>query len=538
MNVSQSTPSFSLDLRPSDQTAAPDHASLSLDEFLAACRRHVGKLTLWCCICLAAAVVYLVETPSQYVASTLMLLDPVRPTVSAVSGDSGRLVVSLDAAQAESHIQVVKSERILRFVFDTLDLWHSPDFAEEPPGWRERVLARFVPRPPPTEDESRAAAFLAFMSRVGARRIGQSYVLELSYTALDAATATRTVNAITSAYLWDQVSSAGRGSEFLQTRIADLKAEADAALQGIRQGRIPDMRFPDADARVISAAIKPTARSYPQSKVVLAFALAFALVTGLGTILMAHTLDRRIRTRRQIVRHLGLPCLAELPILSARARRLRPPRGSVLAGADDALLQALRATRGVLISARVDRRHRSIGLVSWRRGEGTTTIASGLAQITAAASEPVVLVDANLQDPSLTLCLGPEEDFGLTDSLLARDPPEALPIVQVSSHLTFVPAVGCAAGKNPHAFVGLPEMQLYLDRLRQDGGVIVDLPALQSSADAQVLGQMLDGVIVVVEAARTTLDEAHDCLTALRNAKIDVLGVILNKASRPPSGRA
>ena len=283
---------------------------------------------------------------------------------------------------------------------------------------------------------------------------------------------------------------------------------------------------------MISAAIKPTAKSFPQSRVVVALAVTFALATGLGAIVMTHAFDRRIRTRRQIGRHLGLECLAELPPLSTRQRRHLPPHGGRWASSDDAFRRAIRDARAVLISMNLDARHRSIGLVSWRRREGTSTVAACLAHAASAASERVVLVDANLHDPSLTRTMAPRERRGLTDSLLARDPPSALSRVWISDHLTFVPAVGDEAGSDPDAFVGLPEMRCYVDSLQEQASVVVDLPAVSLSSDAQVIGQMLDGVVLVVEAARTTIDEAHDCIATLRAAKIDVVGVILNRTSR------
>ena len=524
--------SFALDLGTALGGPAQAGGGADMRDALATCRRHRGKLALWVVVCLHVAMAYLATTPAEYVASTLMILEPVRPSASASVADGREGAVSLDAAQADSRIQVVKSERMLRFVFDTLDLARAREFAEAPPGWRESLIGRFVHRRPRTEEEVHAAAFQGFMGRVGARRIGQSYVLEVSYTALDPATATRTVNSITSAYLWDQIASVRRGSEFLQGRIADIKAEEEAALDGVRQGRIPDMRFPDSEARVISAAIMPTGKSFPQVKLVLAFAATFGLATGLGLILILNGLDRRIRTRHHVRRHLDIECLAVLPTLPGRLRRRRPPSGAVWGGADDAFQRALRATRSVLISSSLSAGHRSVGVVSWHRGEGATTVARCLAHIISAAAEPVVLVDADLHDPGLTRDLAPRGPRGLTQSLLARDPPDALATVRISGDLSFVPAVGHEAEVDPNAFAGLPEMRQYVDQFRKHASVVVDLPPLSASSDAQAVGKMLDGVVIVVEAARTTIDEAHDCIAALRAAQIDVLGVILNKASR------
>jgi Mrp family chromosome partitioning ATPase len=47
----------------------------------------------------------------------------------------------------------------------------------------------------------------------------------------------------------------------------------------------------------------------------------------------------------------------------------------------------------------------------------------------------------------------------------------------------------------------------------------------------------LDGIVIVVEAGRTTSEEAADAIWALRAANARVLGVFLNKAEPNPKDR-
>ena len=525
MNRATYPSDFGLDLQPQGVHRGL-HASRDIKSLLAAVRRHAGKLALWVAVVLALATFYIVKTAPEYVASTLVLFELQRPA-SGTAVDTN----VLDAAQADSRLQIIRSERLLRFVFDTLNLGATAEFQTSKPSWRQALVARFFPKPPQTPERVAAEAFQAFMERVSVRRVGQSYVIEVSYRAFDPVVATQTVNSITSAFLWDRIVSAQRDSEYLQNRIAGVKAEEEAALAGLRNGMIPDARFPDADARVISAAIEPTGKSTPQSGLIILFALAFGLTTGLGAVVVVHAFDHRIRSRRDIERNFDVVCLTVLPALSGRQRRYAR-HGQALAKIDASYADALRSLRTVMIPSNLDVNHRSVGVVSWRNGEGKTTVASCLAQVIAAASEPVVLVDADLRHPDLTQGLAPHERRGLTESLLARDPLAKLTRRQLSDHLCFVPAVGEETGMNLDAFLGLPEMRQIVADLQHQASIIVDLPALSRSSDAQAVGQMLDGVIVVVEAGRTTFDEVSDCLAALRSAHTGVLGVVLNGAGK------
>ena len=525
MNRATFPSDFGLDMRQQGLRRGL-HASRDIASLLSAIRRHAGKLALWLAVILAVATLYIVNTAPQYDASTLVLFE-LQQAASGAAADTN----ILDAAQADSRMQIIRSERLLRFVFDTLNLGATAEFPVAESKWRQGLLERMFPKKPPTPERAAAEAFRSFMNRVSVRRVGQSYVIEVSYRAYDPVVATQTVNSITSAFLWDRIVSSQRGSEYLQNRIASIKAEEEAALAGLRDGIIPNTRFPDADARVISAAIEPTGKSSPQSGLIILFACAFGLTTGLGAVVLVNAFDHRIRTRRDLERNFEVVCLTVLPALSGRQRRYAR-HGQGLAKIDPSYADALRSLRAIMIPSNLDVNHRSVGVVSWRKGEGKTTVASCLSRVIAAASEPIVLMDADLRHPDLTQGLAPHERRGLTESLLARDPLAKLTRRQLSDHLCFVPAVGEETGMNLDAFLGLPEMRQIVADLQQHASVIVDLPALNRSSDAQAVGQMLDGVIVVVEAGRTTVDEVADCLATLRSAHTVVLGVVLNGAGR------
>ncbi len=68
-----------------------------------------------------------------------------------------------------------------------------------------------------------------------------------------------------------------------------------------------------ADARVITPATRPLAASHPRKRLVLALGVLSGLMAGLGLAFARHTLDRTIRTSRQVRDELGFDCVGELP---------------------------------------------------------------------------------------------------------------------------------------------------------------------------------------------------------------------------------
>ena len=515
---------------------------ITISELLGALRRYIGLLALWLAICIGIAAYYLHVTPAEYTANATVILEAKRQVGVSTDGGAVGYPPTLDNAQTESEIQVIKSERILAEVFNLLDLQKAPELAPQGPGLREQIESFLhLSRPPADQklgDEARATAFQNFANRVGARRIGQSYVLEVSYRAGTPEQAARIANAVTSAYIRSQIdikaAAAQRGTEYLQERITGIQAEQEAALEGIKQGRIPDVQFPDSDARVIGAALLPLSKSFPQNGLVLAFSATLGLLTGLLAVAARVTLDRRLKTRQQVQQTLGVTCLGAIPdagwMRDVRTARKFPGLAqAVITFPGSRFAHAIRSARTAILASAPAGRHHAIGVVSFSPGEGRSIIASNLAHLMAVSSDFVELIDGDLRNPALTATLAPDADSGLTEALTDFTPAAALPSVTLSPRLGFIPAIGSGRSSDPNVYLGSAEMESLLQEWRVDRDVVIDLPPLSISSDAQALSPFLDGIILVVQAERTKVEEAAEAIRELRAANARILGVILNR---------
>ena len=522
-----------------------DESPLAILGSIAAAARHRGlPLSIWVALCLAMAGWYLHVTPSSYTAAATIILDPKR---TANAGDVGSPLTSppaLDTAQAESQIQVIRSERLLSTVFDALDLANSPELRPGPPGLKAKFmesLARLAGQGRDAGSDNNsdlAAAYNNFVDRVGARRIGQSYVVEVSYTSGDPTVARRLANAVVSAYLAQQVSfklaGAQNGAEYLQGRLNALGDEVKAANAGMLAGTVPGALLPDADARVIGAALEPLGRSAPRPSLAIAFALTAGLLSGLFAVAVASGLDRRIRTPEQL-EETGLPCLGTLPGAGRRktfAKRTgKEAYALVRQDPGGRFAAAIRDARTSVLLALGSKQCHAIGLVSWSRGSGHSLIAANLAQVVAMSGSPVTLVDADIHRLHGGLTdLVPATEVGLAEILLDAATPAGLEVA-FDHNITLIPARSPARTGLHEAYLGSPRMRHLIEDWRQHGDVLVDLPALDGSGDARAAAALLDGVILIVDGGRTTTDEVTRAVALLSRSGAVVLGAILNKAN-------
>lgn len=222
-----------------------------LDRLLGAARRQL-KVVIACVLAgLMFGVAFLLVARPVYTATSTVLIDP--GNLSVGDRDERLTLLGVDAGLVDSQVELMKSEGILNAVIDEMNLLDNTAFMQEggsPVASIRRVAGAVLSlvRPPPGDPASddqryleRRGAIGALRKRLGVGRVGQTYLVEVSYTAGDPAVAASIANAVTNAFLADQIQArfeaAQRAGDWMQTRIEDLRRKslaADHAVQAFR----------------------------------------------------------------------------------------------------------------------------------------------------------------------------------------------------------------------------------------------------------------------------------------------------------------
>jgi succinoglycan biosynthesis transport protein ExoP len=518
-----------------------DHGAI-LRETLTSVRRAWRGLALWVFVCVGGATAYVLLATPQFSATTQVVLEPRQPA-APMDPAASSTAPTLDSAQADSQVQVLQSERNLRFVFDTLNLAADPDFANngfDLIGFAQSLLPLPSASPPPSPHEAairaREVAYRNFASHVIVKRLAQSYAFEVTYVALSAEKAARLANSITAAYIRDQViynvaaAAAQRGGDYLQNRISDSKTEEDVATNAVKTGVIPDYTFGHADARIISAAIEPLTKSWPMTTLTLALSMVFAMISGVGAVIVRDGLDRRIRSRAQVRWLTGIDALAVIPRARKRHRRALSLREAIDAPLSP-FSHAMRVLHAIVLPEASGARYASIGFVSCHPGEGQSLIAANLAYLIAESAQPVTLIDADFRHPTLSKTLAATAVCSLGELAATRTVDAAAQKTSSGEFLSFVAARSTSGEQDPNQIVCSREMLQAMGGLAAARNVVVNLPPLSVSADSIAMGRWLTGVIVVATALKTTVDDLADLVGTLSTNGVHVLGVVLNEAA-------
>ncbi len=193
-------------------------------------------------------------------------------------------------------------------------------------------------------------------------------------------------------------------------------------------------------------------------------------------------------------------------------------------------LNAFRQLRTNLYQAAGGRENFVLLVSSIVPGGGSSFVSLNLgAAIALDESRTSIIVDCNVYDPSLHRLLPVDPDFGLVDYLenVSLDIKDVIYATGVR-RLRLIPA---GSRRDPGAeFFTSARMRRFVDELRsryRDRHVILDAPSLATSADARILGEMADFIVLVVPAGRATDTQLRATLDVLPENKL--LGVVFNQ---------
>ncbi|HXV19774.1 MAG TPA: polysaccharide biosynthesis tyrosine autokinase [Desulfuromonadales bacterium] len=191
----------------------------------------------------------------------------------------------------------------------------------------------------------------------------------------------------------------------------------------------------------------------------------------------------------------------------------------------------LRLTRG-------ERFLNTLLITSAGSNEGKTLTALNLAIVLAQEYDhSVVLIDADLRRPSVHRYLGIKPEVGLAQCLQDHLPVARALVKTGLGRLVVLPAGGVVA--DPVELLSSARMKDILRELKSrypDRYVIIDTPPSAPFADAQMLGQVVDGVLFVVREGVARTNDIREGLGSLKDANL--LGVVYNDVSfTPGNGR-
>jgi len=296
---------------------------------------------------------------------------------------------------------------------------------------------------------------------------------------------------------------------------------------------------------VLEPATQPLGPSRPNRPLIILLAFVLGAVVGVGTVLVVEQHDESIKDAQEVENVLGLPVLGAVPRVPDLVRpSRRRGTGEAVAGTTNpqaGLLHRLKVESPLglefrrvylkLAKTRGRALPRTLLVTSATRGEGKTTTTACLA-ITLARElrERVLLVDFDLRSPALHRALGlPSSTWGLAQMLRDRNFDERHVRTTALAQLDFLPAGRSETPAGELMDTAACEW-FFQEASSRYSLVVVDAPPNLAVPDPLILGRVVEGVLYVIKAGSTIRKAAEYGVRVQREARDNVLGILLNDA--------
>ncbi|MHB8724065.1 MAG: GumC family protein [Casimicrobiaceae bacterium] len=280
---------------------------------------------------------------------------------------------------------------------------------------------------------------------------------------------------------------------------------------------------------VIDPAEPPILPYRPRLSFNLLIAVIFGLGGGVALAFFLDHLDDTLHTPDEMEHLTRLPVLGVVP--DTRPEKGKEDQALALVAHTDprsAIAEAYRSVRTALQFSTREGAPKHLVVTSAVSGEGKTTTALALAINLAQTGKMVLVVDADLRNPSLHKQLGVENTRGLTN-FLSSDLP-ALAVVRP----TQVPNLYCIPSgqlpPNPVELLSGPKLLNLVTQLDERfSHIIFDAPPVLGIADAIVLGNQIGTVLFMVSAGKTRKAHVRAALKRLRQASVVPIGALMTR---------
>jgi polysaccharide biosynthesis transport protein len=293
--------------------------------------------------------------------------------------------------------------------------------------------------------------------------------------------------------------------------------------------------------RLIDTPVEPKAPISPRVATNVGIGFLTGLLLGIALALLREALDNTLKTPDDLEKRLNVTFLGLLPemadedidgkrVKGRRARRIKtelPPELLVHERPASGIAEAARSLRTNLMFMNPDKPYRRILVTSAAPSEGKTTVAVSVAVSLAQGGQRVCIIDCDLRRPRLHRIFDRAGDIGLMNVIVGEATIEEVAKPTIVPNLYCIPCGPIPP--NSADVVASEKFRHLLDELGEHfDRIVLDSPPVVAVTDSAILSTLVDGVLLVVRAFKTTFALSRSGLRTLRDVDAPIAGAVLN----------
>src|SRR5580692_1993049 len=222
----------------------PRPGTISAQELLASFKGYIRRqfpiIVVAVLLSIGLGIVYLLTTPPMFTAEASMIIDT-RGAQFSTKQQQPEYSATDTTGMVESQVELIQSENVSLEVIKRFHLANDPEFSGKRVGLFggliDSVSNMFSHDVPKSDYERMRQAAEVFAKRLTVRRMGLSYIIQISFQSLDPQRAADIANAVADKYITDQLEgkfdAARRAGVWLQDRLRELREQALTAERAV-----------------------------------------------------------------------------------------------------------------------------------------------------------------------------------------------------------------------------------------------------------------------------------------------------------------
>jgi capsular exopolysaccharide synthesis family protein len=280
---------------------------------------------------------------------------------------------------------------------------------------------------------------------------------------------------------------------------------------------------------VVDYASIPKTPYKPKRLLNLIIAIGVGLFGGIGVAFFNEYQDATIKDMEDVIKFTSWTYLGRVPVIPGSKKEFHVHKTT-----KDHTTEAYRSiSTKIFLAGSHDNPLKSIAISSLGQQEGKTTTLCNLGIVLAQNKRKVLLVDTDMHKPRLHNVFKSKHDKGLRSYL--EEQADYKEVVQKTEIENLFLIADAKPSFNPSVLLASDKMREFVDVVKQDYDyVLYDTPPIGGIADATILSQLVDGIILVMESGKTPIKAVIRNHRILSDSRVKCAGVIIIKA--PVSG--
>jgi capsular exopolysaccharide synthesis family protein len=273
--------------------------------------------------------------------------------------------------------------------------------------------------------------------------------------------------------------------------------------------------------RFIDKAVVPKSPIKPRKSLIVMLVLFLSVLASSAYFVLRELLMDTLNTRRKLDNFHDAPVLAVLPKIRGKL--------SQASELDNHFTESIRTLRTSLLFREGKKSPKVITVTSSVPNEGKSTVALQLAR-SFAEMEKVLLIEADLRNPSLTSHLNLDDNRPGLSNLLAKTH-EMNECIYRDSDLKLDILTSGISPNNPLAFLSMKRFRMlitafsgFYDR------IIIETPPVNAVSDAVIISKLTDCMLYVVHGGKTKREQITSGLRVLKQVNAPVEGIVINNS--------